>query len=937
MRTFFQNPMVRAAALMLIMAVVTVLTFYARIEDRLIFSVDGYTLDKTEDLTVGKESDLDFHKVPKDYMSLSFSEDGETMSWEIDRSRDTLMYFKVNGGNPNIHTLTSDADIEVRLSDGTVILISKDEVDQCFRSHTGRSLGQIISGGGAPKYISLRHLICLVKGDEYEARVADESLRTFVYRAGKRAASRVCILDSKTFYGGKSYAYEGSVDKKEGMFSLQFFGMAENVYSKKNPDRTDVTVNGISYAVKPTVVTTEWTAGHMAFVPQVSDRGMSVEIRMPKGIMYAECMDALKKRSESTSGTVTVSQSGNAFPVFNNMYIPSFSSQIGRDLCSISAKRGKITVIDSQNDTTVMRSGSPFIPTLRRVDLKSDSGTIHARIGEADFGYWMSYLTFPLIIYLVLAVLAFYVFSDKGKISGMQLVNTTRLQSHATYQVMLLTILFVYLMCKAAIAIKLSYTYPYFEKISGISVTSGSMILIFCFTLSCLLNWPFLNLAPKSYGKKKGTRAYVALGMLAMCFALAVLSLYMMDSGNMNLLKSSYFPSETNFWNPFRWTESAGINDTHRSVCYTLFLFEAIALVIMTVLSLIPYDRIDSWIGKWNGMFKSNVAVSAPNLVMAFVMLLIVQLLPGNFATAFITIALVVGLSEIVIRFEDVCLKNIMICLAKIACIVVLLFLAMLPDQGYMVTFIGIFCAAFFCIPVLSYSVDDVGESASRFIKSTFVKYTVVVALGCLLLMLARPLIGYLLDPGEVSYGRFGRRLNMYSLYEKTKEAGFRYSESDMEFMAIMSHYMQSTETSDPLCNDEHFLHPSVATGQSPVVLNDVSVQSSFFGAYGWMAHLVFILMLAAMICTVYSYCFEDAYYNKDKTCGAFTMMRRRLLAMYIFVGSSVYLYLSYMGFLPYTGRLIPGFGVDSVGEALEICALFALMSQISIVNKEID
>lgn len=46
-----------------------------------------------------------------------------------------------------------------------------------------------------------------------------------------------------------------------------------------------------------------------------------------------------------------------------------------------------------------------------------------------------------------------------------------------------------------------------------------------------------------------------------------------------------------------------------------------------------------------------------------------------------------------------------------------------------------------------------------------------------------------------------------------------------------------------------------------------------------------------------------------------------------MWVGTTLYLYISYLGQLPFTGRLNPGFGVDSVGEMLETALLLAFMT----------
>ena len=68
-------------------------------------------------------------------------------------------------------------------------------------------------------------------------------------------------------------------------------------------------------------------------------------------------------------------------------------------------------------------------------------------------------------------------------------------------------------------------------------------------------------------------------------------------------------------------------------------------------------------------------------------------------------------------------------------------------------------------------------------------------------------------------------------------------------------------------------------------------------------------------------------------TC--FGIGRWRVLAVLMWVGTSVYLYLSYIGMVPFTGRLNPGFGVDSVGEMLESAILLAFMTATALRNEQ--
>jgi len=58
-----------------------------------------------------------------------------------------------------------------------------------------------------------------------------------------------------------------------------------------------------------------------------------------------------------------------------------------------------------------------------------------------------------------------------------------------------------------------------------------------------------------------------------------------------------------------------------------------------------------------------------------------------------------------------------------------------------------------------------------------------------------------------------------------------------------------------------------------------------------------------------------------------------RLLAMFMWLSCSFYIFMSYIDYFPFTGRLNPGFGVDSVGEALESVLLLGFMSAVSLYH----
>ena len=55
-------------------------------------------------------------------------------------------------------------------------------------------------------------------------------------------------------------------------------------------------------------------------------------------------------------------------------------------------------------------------------------------------------------------------------------------------------IAFAYCVCKVLIALKLSFSFPYFEKLTGVVSVATGLMLMLMFTLSLVMNKDFLTL-----------------------------------------------------------------------------------------------------------------------------------------------------------------------------------------------------------------------------------------------------------------------------------------------------------------------------------------------------------------------------------------------------------------------------------------------------------
>lgn len=1003
-----------------------------RIPKKMAFFIDSYSL-ATNQVTIGEESDISFKGVPKDYLTVTKTDKG--FVWNVNSEyRDTLQYFKINNENPNAipiaDTDTQTVNIEVpAMHNGgqplTLSLKGKeiwDEWEKCFDKQQD---------------ILLRHFAVHynIAHNNYPAKdtlgyMQQKMVRSFLEK--KDGKMVLVVLDELTSVNGQGYKRSDSIIGDA--CKVQFFSVADHCYADDKGDAT-FRIDGINYVMKPTVKLTEWGAGHTMI--RKDDRMLS--IHFPKGMGYVETVDTLKAMAHKTSDIMTIKQSGASYPTKSDIYLPQFSTQFSSDICSFDFKDGDILLRKTRNDSILLDSKMHLVPTLTKTNLNMGNGTLKCRVGFINQTFTLSYLWLPLAMALFLLFVVIGPFSPvrvpeslRNRIHGY-----SQLRSHPAFMAMLIIIALCFCVCKTMIALKLSYTFPYFEKITGVVPASTSLMLLLFVTVAMILNTP---LAKAVATKRKLSSPFITLILLAAAYVLIVFAYFrILDPAVSESIIASYFPYEVNI-SPkiWKWQDLFGINDNHRSVVYALIFVEGVALAGWAVV-LVFWKRFTKWghsvcdttsgwaekcnaciAGKWNkfenaacatlqkklgkkihiepaqlacydpnekfnfmkwlgraigrlplagiiiiiglilriltGSWVLTILAVAIALVIlaskttyiAFVatiemlfpwhILLLVLLafgggMLGNFGTAFITMGVIIGLCQALssVKFDnpntpdiqeglqplEVLWQMLFISLAYIGC-------AMVADNGYMTNYIGFivaFVAFFFLFKVPGWQnllSGSIGKNTRKWIH--------VYLIFIVVFILALPYIcSKIFDPKDVHYSRMARRVMLYSNFSNLQEAGYRYTETDAEFMVVMSHYMQHPDGGDPLSNDHHIMHASVSTGQSPVVLNDLSVPMAFFGSYGSnIATLLFFGLILMLLFLVTQY---NLSFMGNRQTFLTRAMQWRVLAVSLWLGTSMYLYLSYIGHLPFTGRLVPGFGVDAVGESLETAILLAFMA----------
>ena len=923
----------------LALAILTVVFIFCylmvnKIDTKLAVIIDGLELSHTDTVTVGNNSSICFNQIPHDYLLITKA--GDAFVWEVnDQYQDSLQYFKINNENPNKHLIHNDSRQHISL---TLPPCVSDSQDTIHVNLTGAEIWKLWEKFDKQQDVMVHWLamkFLLEKEDcshedslVFINQMQNNAVRSFFEKKNSDQIVMV-ILDRYTSINETiKYAYNGktsAVADTAGHCKVQFFGISSYCYRNEEPEKNTFHVDGVNYVMKPYVKLTEWGAGHIML--ESKDKGL--RISFPKPVTFVGSIDSLRHVAKQTSGLISLKQSNDAFPTKGDMYLPEFSNAINYDLCNIEFVQSNDSVYIRDNNYHVQSVAHKALlfPSFAKISLSSGDDELTGRVGFINQRFVLNYLSLPLLLFFIFLIFI-WIKGSPFRLSSSnldQLYNKEHIQYYPIYLTTLLTVCLAYCCCKSLIAIKLSYTYPYFEKITGIITASTSMTMLLFFSLTMIVNTPLLHITNPSWKSPRLWSGWavctVLLGLLAYFFFNEI------DPQINEGVLSSYFSSETSFISTIKeGFNTDAILDTHRSVVYILIAVEAAVLFVWMILNFLwkhivtTFDWLRSKLGKlW---------IIGHILLLGFI--IVVGNMAGNFGTAIITLLVILGLSHALSQMASRMTTSKhqyrggwLICMFFTT--IVYMIAAFWGDHGYLTNYLG-FIMFFVCISYMSIRPDtSYDEAAYEATKKE--KKWVYGLLGVLtVLAITLPYL-YIWTVGteSVDYSRLNRRMMLYMEFDDLQKNGYRYSDSDAEFMVIMSHYMQGQETCDPLSNDFHTMHASVSSGQSPVVLNDLSVPIAFFGAYGTVLPIaVFFLLLLTLVLLVTKYSIDYA----DHYSPAFTVaMQWRMLAMMMWVGTSCYIFLSYISWLPFTGRLNPGFGVDAVGEALETAILLTFMA----------
>ena len=941
--------------------IVAMVAMMCRTASRFMFSIQSFDLN-TREVTVGANSGIAFDKVPHDFMTIK--QEDNHYAWSVNpryMEQDSLVYYKVNNVNPNFHLIgDGSVTVNVPLENGTSsrVTLTSEEV-------------QSLLSGPDSKYLLLRTLLQMHAQRDSTSNVdytAIKRLRSCFARAQKDSPWGIIILDRYTSYNqsdGVSHTYvmSGRTDSIEGSkvpaenCKIQFYRMTD--YSIR-PDKADdelFHIGLVHYIAKPVLVTTQWGAGHVMLTP-TSD---GMHVAYPKAITYIERIDSLRSDAAASSGMLTYQQNDGSFPVARNLLLPAYSSALARDACSMRITADTLAVVTGPEQYMMIKSKARCLPGFDRLDIPAGTGTLHTQVGVIGNHFVLSYLWLPLLVFAILVVAYHWLMNTRGISSNIKQDMPVLTKNLPAYFSAIFTIALAFAVARIMIAFRLSYSYPYFEKLTGIITVSITLILILVYVLSLVFNYKLVR--QERHGRKPMLRLIAAPAIPFFCLALTWGAFMVLDHGISAAMLSSYFPSELGGYNPLCWTKALAMNDNHRTVPFTLALVNLLAMAVLAFLlnaKLFKNNCVVKWGKKtiegavvkiknsWL-MTKCTIVVKVKaffakfkpyskylnNLVIGCGLVLLASILPGNYSTAIITLIAILGLTRTLLSINYYVLKykrpsrlvGIVgpkaFWLAIIACMCYFVSAFALGDKGYLTNLLG-YLSMGIIVYILAAKTEifDRTTSESEVMQVHRRGIGIAILISAVLVILAIKLLPVLVPVDTIDYSRKDQRINAAMQTSKYYDSGYRYAVSNQEFMLIQNHYMFNLDGSDPLSNTQHILHPSLSSDQSPVILNDVSIQSSFFGCYGTGAVIVFFTLLCLLTWLVLSH-------TLNKKGGLSKQRLWRLMAILLWMSTTVYLYVSYSGLIPFTGRLVPGYGVDAVGEALETSILLAFMTAV--------
>jgi hypothetical protein len=930
-------------------------------QDRLYLSITAFDLPQSDSFTIGENSDVCYKGVPENYMTVHYA--SGSYSYVINNT-DNCLYYKINNNNPNAHDFTMQSIISafgIEKSGRDIIDLLNDFDNEYY----------MLSEIWAKLDTTWKH-----SANYQSIERGETAFNSFIYK--KDGKYNLIILDTYTRLNNVGYCYADTL-KQGNDFKLQFFYIKSwsMKYQEKDiwdylkfwDNPTYLHDNERSYFAKPMQMFTEWGAGHIK-VTHKDDTPFSVTF--PKAITTTIPTKTIREIAQKSETGVYLKQMLKSYPMPTDFYIPAFSNALSEFVCELTKADMLIFQKPNDRDTIPLATSGSFFPEIKKDTQRLVAGGIEYKARILDKGFYWSKHYLLLIVWLFLSILLFL---------SLPILDTDEVKNVRCYIIGMFTLFWFFLNQKLLIAEKLTFTYPYFEKIYPVSYLTTLFSLFVVFLLIVLINRVYFKVVGhdktgfnirnfrtfKNPKKLEGKR--VINFDLWLCKIIIVVVIISICYRAINQLKTSFISP---IWNAYLSGEisihkptSDAMNDNH----FTVLVIVGVLLSVLLGLFFIPQKWRNAlakplqWV---NGLLEKKFLIKHISFVVFILILVFFGVgffVPGNWFTAVAVLILLFLLSFLMQKYTDKIpddryhhfifkkwmwesrefnkfdwnrnwfgynllqhklwlwiIGTLALCCAFVG--------IGLSDFGFFINVFGIgitWIILIFCCA--RYKAKN-GPLNKKILNTNFIAGLV---LGIVLVGGTTWLyVSHNSNPEEIDYSRSTRRVQNCIDPDKVKEAGYLYTESDMQWMEVMRHYAQKVKAGRgddyDIYGEENNFHQLVASGQSPVILNDVCVPGVYLGSlrcWGWAGLLWGVVALGLL---VYWFSIGDTWRQNPKNYTVNRQLIGRLLAGNLWIGVTLYLLASYYWCVPFTGRLIPGFGVDAVGEALEIIVLFAFM-----------
>ncbi|MEI8203282.1 MAG: hypothetical protein WCH34_09740 [Bacteroidota bacterium] len=943
--------------------------------DRLYFSITQFDLPDRNDFTIGENSDVCYINVPEKYMTVSYEKD--TFLYKINNT-DSCLYYKINNINPNLHEIGKDSIITIfnipltgdsifrRLGNfNNEYYMLKDVLTDRLTPEMRNSIdnGQIEFNSFIQK-----------KADKYMLVILDKFTRI----------NEVGYCYSKT--------YPQSAEFKIQFFKMNSWSVKKQEkricdYLQFCDNKTYLSDSIRTYFAKPVQIFTEWGAGHIL----IKRNDLHFSVTFPKAITTTIPMDRIKATADSSETGVYLKQMLKSYPMPTDFYIPAFSNALSEYVCELSEVKSNNLIFQKANsrDTIYLATSGSFIPKIKinNQQLVTGSITYKTRILNKAF-YWSKHWLLALA-WFVLMVILFLSFPKSANGNTAEKVKNARY-----YILGLFTLFWFFLNQKLMIAEKLTFTYPFFENIYPVSYLTTLFSLFALFLLIILINRVYFNISNsnelgmknddfikwaiptklkflKKLNDKKVvnfdhwfSKILIPIGIFLFC----LYATYNIIEDFIKPIWNSYLSSEISIFDP----TSNAFNDNHFSVFWSVGFWVSMFFVLFAISP--------KWVSKIHKKLLLRLSKIKNPIKLDFnkkrnwiYLIMFIMLCPialrGNFSTAFSVLILIYVLSFVMKkntelmpnindRFEFFIFKKwnfkkngntrnnnkfswsinwfkhnfirhkLWLWIIKTLSLCCFFVVIGISDLGFFINVFGIGITWIFLIFSCAKYNSVSGKLNNQILNTNFI-------LGLLfgisfVVLFGWGYVNHLSNPENIDYKRGTRRIQNCIGPNQVKNAGYSYSESDMQWMEVMRHYAEKVDAGmgdnyDIYSEDNNF-HPLVSSGQSPVVMNDVCVPGVYLGSLRWIGWFALLFGLIVLGILVYWFSIGDTWRRNPQNFEINRRLIGRLLAGNMWIGVTLYLVASYYWKVPFTGRLIPGFGVDAVGEALEIIVLFSFM-----------